>query len=75
MRVPVVPTAIDIVRPRTTRAHLIAVALAPAAIVLLLGVALLREVRAAADRDNQVDRTLELTRVLAVMGIQVPSAM
>src|ERR1700739_4673144 len=65
MRVPIPSTAIPFARPRTTRAHLIAVVLAPTAIVLILGVAMLREVRAAADRDSQVDRTLELTRVLA----------
>jgi signal transduction histidine kinase len=65
MRVPIPSAAIPFARPRTTRAHLIAVVLAPAAIVIGLGVAMLREVRAAADRDSQVDRTLELTRVLA----------
>jgi signal transduction histidine kinase len=65
MRVPIPSTAIPFLRPRTTRAHLIAVVLGPAAIVLMLGVVMLREVRAAADRDSQVDRTLELTRVLA----------
>jgi signal transduction histidine kinase len=66
MRVPILrPSAIPLARPRITRAHLIAVVLAPAAIVAVLGVAMLREVRAAADRDSQVDRTLELTRVLA----------
>lgn len=65
MRVPLPSAAIPFARPRVTRAHLIAVVLAPAAIVLCLGVAMLREVRAAADRDSQVDRTLELTRVLA----------
>jgi signal transduction histidine kinase len=65
MRVPIPSAAIPLARPRVTRAHLIAVVLAPAAIVIGLGVAMLREVRAAADRDSQVDRTLELTRVLA----------
>jgi len=50
---------------RVGRRMLLAAVIGPAALVALLGLATLHEVRAAADRDAQVDRALELTRVLA----------
>lgn len=59
---------------RATRAQLLLVVIAPAAIVAAVGAATLGLVRGAAERDARVTRTLELTRTLADLRSRVTDA-
>jgi signal transduction histidine kinase len=59
---------------RATRAQLLLVVVAPAAIVAAVGAATLALAHSAAERDARVTRTLELTRTLADLRIRVTDA-